>query len=331
MGEGQRMRYRTWIAALLGVCLGVFAAQEQGGLETEAGAVSAKIKEGAVMLELKSYAYVLQAEKLAPTRAAAVRTLAESDRDVIVIDAQFWPGAAQELIREDIAEIRRGRAARRVLAYFSIGEAEEYRDYWREEWKDSPPGFLLAENPDWPGNYKVKYWDTSWQGIIFAKLQEILDLGFDGVLLDIVDGFEYFEHTSDGIVDNLVNPDTGNTYRLDMVAFVREIAARARRTRPDFAVVPQNGAQLLSFPEYAATISALALEDLFTVDDSLQPPEHYKYVMSYLPPLLARGGRVMLTEYAQEPELQEHARNMAAKFSLILLLTERELCIIGKQ
>lgn len=325
------MRYRVWIAALLGVCLGVFAAQGKGDLDADVGEACGKIEGGAVMLELKSYAYVLQAEKLAKTRAGAVRTLAQSDRDVIVIDAQFWPGAAQELIREDVASIRQGRAGRRVLAYFSIGEAEEYRDYWRAEWKDSPPGFLLAENPDWPGNYKVKYWDYSWQTIIFAKLQEIVDLGFDGVLLDIVDGFEYFEHTPEGIVDNLVNTDTKNTYRQDMVAFVREIAARARRARPDFAVVPQNGAQLLSFPEYAATISALALEDLFTNDDSLQPPEHYKYVMSYFPPLLARGGRVMLTEYAQAPELQEHARKMAEKFSLILLLTERELCIMGKQ
>ena len=59
------------------------------------------------------------------------------------------------------------------------------------------PYFLAEENPDWEGNYKVKYWNTDWQNIIYgnnnAYVKKIIDAGFDGVYLDIIDAFEYFE------------------------------------------------------------------------------------------------------------------------------------------
>ena len=57
--------------------------------------------------------------------------------------------------------------------------------------------WLEEENPDWSGNYKIRYWDKNWQQIIFgnpdAYLDKILKAGFDGVYLDLVDSYEYFE------------------------------------------------------------------------------------------------------------------------------------------
>ncbi|HEC89701.1 MAG TPA: hypothetical protein ENI44_03860, partial [Thermoplasmatales archaeon] len=54
------------------------------------------------------------------------------------------------------------------------------------------------ENPNWPGCYKVKYWYPEWQSIIYGNndsyLKKILDAGFDGVYLDVIDAFEYFEN-----------------------------------------------------------------------------------------------------------------------------------------
>jgi cysteinyl-tRNA synthetase len=82
---------------------------------------------------------------------------------------------------------------RRVIAYMSIGEAESYRFYWQPGWTVGNPGFLEEENSDWPGNYKVRYWDAEWQKIIFEYLTRIVQAGFDGVYLDIVDAYEYFE------------------------------------------------------------------------------------------------------------------------------------------
>ncbi|MGQ2983932.1 endo alpha-1,4 polygalactosaminidase [Flavobacterium sp.] len=86
---------------------------------------------------------------------------------------------------------------RLVICYMSIGEAEDYRYYWQNSWNNDRPSWIAAENPDWPGNYKVKYWNAEWQALIFGHsdsyLTKITDAGFDGVYLDIIDAFEYFE------------------------------------------------------------------------------------------------------------------------------------------
>ena len=74
----------------------------------------------------------------------------------------------------------------------SIGEAEDYRFYWREEWDDSGPSWLDVENADWPGNYKVRFWDSGWQSIMLQYADRILAAGFDGVYLDIIDAYEVF-------------------------------------------------------------------------------------------------------------------------------------------
>jgi cysteinyl-tRNA synthetase len=60
-----------------------------------------------------------------------------------------------------------------------------------------PPAWIEEENPDWPGNYKVRYWMEEWQRILMGRddscLDRIMDAGFDGVYLDIIDAFWYFE------------------------------------------------------------------------------------------------------------------------------------------
>ena len=82
---------------------------------------------------------------------------------------------------------------RLVIAYMSIGEAEDYRYYWDKSWKRGNPSWLDKENPKWKGNYKVKYWNPEWQAIIFDYLSRIINAGFDGAYLDIIDAFEYYE------------------------------------------------------------------------------------------------------------------------------------------
>ncbi len=84
-----------------------------------------------------------------------------------------------------------------MICYMSIGEAEDYRWYWEGSWEQDPPSWLGPENPDWPGNYLVRYWDSGWQSIIYgnddAYLDRIMDAGFDGVYLDKIDSFESYE------------------------------------------------------------------------------------------------------------------------------------------
>lgn len=146
--------------------------------------------------EAKNFLYLINPDNNYPAKSDFLSALALTDYDIIIMDA-FFDGI--EYSHEEISDLKTkyNGGSRLVIAYMSIGEAEDYRYYWKPEWSSSPPDWLGAENPDWPGNYKVWYWEKEWQDIIVngqdSFLQKILDAGFDGVYLDIIDAFEYFE------------------------------------------------------------------------------------------------------------------------------------------
>ncbi len=148
---------------------------------------------------VRDWGYRLQPSRN-QTRRQFLTALRSSPFDLIVIDYSLEGDDATRFTPEQIASLKRD--GRKVVAYLSIGEAESYRWYWQEAWEADhdgvpdagAPAWLLAVNPDWPGNYKVKYWDPAWQSIIFGYLDIILGQGFDGVYLDIIDAYEYFEN-----------------------------------------------------------------------------------------------------------------------------------------
>ena len=280
-----------------------------------------------------SFGYVLQAESLSQTKAGAVQKLASSKRDWIVLDANYSNSNAWT--PQDLATIRRAQSGRKVIAYLSIGEAESYRPYWHSDWTSggklttSAPAWLLPENPDWPGNYRVKYWDPAWQSIMLSRVDAVMSSGFDGVYLDIVDGFEYFEKEGNDFVDDRPNSETGNTYRQDMVAWVKKIAAAARRKNAAAMVIPQNGAQLLAHADYRDVINAIGIEDLFTDGNKLQPKSSVGYNLSLLKNLADKTKPVLLIEYPTKSDRKDFVKKEAAQRGFIWLLTDRQLKTLG--
>ena len=275
-----------------------------------------------------SLAYVLQADSLAKSKAEAVAKLAACGRDWIVLDATF--GNEKPWQVADLTAIRAGKAGRKVIAYLSIGEAEDYRTYWQRSWKTNPPAFLLAENPDWKGNFRVKYWQADWQRIILADVDKIVAAGFDGVYLDIVDGFETFEQDGKDFVDDRLNPETKQSFRRDMVDWVKAVAARARQTNPTALVIPQNGTQLFAHVDFLRAVDAVGVEDLFTNGDKLQKAADTKYVLEGLAPLLAAHKPVLDIEYPKRQERRAQVREQAAKHGFVWLATDRQLKTLGE-
>ena len=220
------------------------------------------------------------------------RLVAKDGFDVLVVDYSRDGTDAGALSRDDVATLRKrvGQPDRIILAYLSIGEAEDYRYYWNAGWSEQtasvstparPRGFLGApdgaslgmpdkgaalakltaaappwladENPEWRGNYLVRYWDETWQSIIFGApssyLDKIIAAGFDGVYLDKIDANDDWQSTRP-------------TAEREMVDFVKKLAIHARARSPGFLIVPQNGEELLEFPDYVQIIDAIAKEDL---------------------------------------------------------------------
>jgi cysteinyl-tRNA synthetase, unknown class len=145
--------------------------------------------------DARNFLYLINPEKYA-TKQAFLAALAATGYDIILMDYFY---NEEEFTPNEISRLKTKNSGgqRLVIAYLSIGEAEDYRYYWKDEWKSDPPSWLKEENPDWEGNYKVEYWDPGWQSIIYGSsdsyLDKIIDNGFDGVYLDIIDAFEYFE------------------------------------------------------------------------------------------------------------------------------------------
>ncbi len=281
-----------------------------------------------------SFAYILQADSFSKTKSEAVAQLKESGRDWIVLDTAFAGDMPWE--RADLDAIRSGKAGRKVVAYISIGEAEDYRPYWHPEWvrggkrTAAAPVWLGIENLEWKGNYQVKYWNAEWQKLMLAAIDDAMASGFDGVYLDIVDGFQTYEQGADNYLDDRMNPESKQTYRRDMVDWVKAIASRARAKNPAALVIPQNGSQLAAHKDFVEVISAQGIEDLFTNGKKLQLASHTDEILSHLKTLASAKKPVLLIEYPKTPERQALSKKLAEENGLVWLVTDRHLKTLGE-
>ena len=126
------------------------------------------------------------------TKADFLTALVDTNYDALILDLEFDD---EPLLASDVEllKFKANGGTRLVLCYLSIGEAEDYRGYWDPSWTANSPEWLLDENPDWPGNYPVQFWQPEWQAIVFQMIDAVLGAGFDGVYLDRVDVYEEFD------------------------------------------------------------------------------------------------------------------------------------------
>ena len=152
--------------------------------------------------DAKNFLYLLNPSSFA-SKTAYLSALASTNYDLIIMDLFFedGDGNAMALSSAELAPLKTkaNGGARLLICYMSIGEAEDYRYYWQDSWKPKKPQWLAKENPLWKGNYKVEYWHPDWQALIYgnptAYLDKIMAAGFDGVYLDIIDAYEFFEES----------------------------------------------------------------------------------------------------------------------------------------
>jgi cysteinyl-tRNA synthetase len=146
--------------------------------------------------QAKNFLYLLNNTDNFTSKADFINAVTATNYDVLVMDA-YYDQTAFTSAEINALKKKANGGKRLVISYMSIGEAENNRYYWQKSWKPGNPVWLDAENPQWKGNFKVKYWNKDWQKIIYGNdssyLKKILSAGFDGVYLDIIDGFQYYE------------------------------------------------------------------------------------------------------------------------------------------
>ena len=113
---------------------------------------------------LKAHSWYYRLDKVFPDEIARVPA------DVVVMD-HATNGGRDALPAAEVDKVRSGadgRSKRIVISYISIGEAEEFRYYWKPEWtnqkdKAKMPGWHKAANCAWPGAHAIRFWHPEWK------------------------------------------------------------------------------------------------------------------------------------------------------------------------
>ncbi len=225
-----------------------------------------------------------------------INDIASSGYDLIIIDYSADGTKSQEYTQSQVYKMKESSNQKILVSYMSIGEAENYRFYWNNSWDANndgipdvgAPNWLDVENPEWEGNYKVKYWEKDWQQIIFGTnnsyLDKIIAAGFDGCYLDIIDAFEYYE-------------DTRPTAKQDMIDFVIAISNYAKVKKAGFLVIPQNGESLLTNTSYRKAIDGIGREDVYFLDNKRRSDQEVKDTIDLLKLLTNENKIVMIVDY----------------------------------
>jgi len=190
-----------------------------------------------------------------------VDQIAASDYEMVVLD--FIPSEEKNTdypMADVVAQLHDAPHPKLVIAYIDIGEAEEYRTYWQEDWEVGDPGWIAGEDPDgWQGNYPVAFWYDEWQEIWLGEdgtLQQILDAGFDGVCLDWIEAY------SDENVITMAEEDDVDPVQ-EIIWWVQDVSDFVKSHCAECVVIGQNAAELAEYDNYLEAIDAIAQEQVW--------------------------------------------------------------------
>ena len=246
-----------------------------------------------------------------------LKQISATNFELVVIDYSANGSSKEAFTSGQIDTLRRTSCQRRVVSYLSIGQAESYRWYWQQGWKEGNPTWLGMPDPDWEQNYWVHYWDPAWQRIIYRYLDAIIAAGFDGVYLDRIDAYQ--ESYAAG-------------HEEDMVQFVAAIAHYARSHSPlgeDFGIIVQNAEELaVHHADYLRLVTGIGREEVYVQATNMPTsPQERANAERYLDLFRqnSRGKLVLTVDYANRADLVRTAYERAQAKGYIPYVTGVDL------
>ncbi len=273
---------------------------------------------------INSWTYQLQ--NIDPTEVAQNTTF-----EMIVMDYSLTGSDDGAYSAEEIQLIK--NSGKFAICYISIGEAEDYRSYWQNSWSNNPPEWLGAENPDWSGNFKVKFWYSEWQNIIFNWLDIIIAQGFDGIYMDIIDAYYYWMEE----VNQSQQEPYGAVYMIDFVENIRNYLNE--NGGENMVVIPQNGEEIVwennvsenDVQTYLSICDAIGIEDIFFYgdldEDNLYNPNEER--LNLLTDVYQLAGvKVFSVEYLTQLNLIEQYLAVANQNNFVPYCSVRDLDVL---
>ncbi len=143
--------------------------------------------------DAKNYLYLISTDNYA-TKQDFINAIAATNFDLVLIDL-FFDGVALTSTEVNKLKTKANGGKRLVIAYMSVGSAENYRYYWQTDWKLGSPSWLAKPYDGFPDEFWVEYWNEEWKQIIYGNnnsyTKKIIDAGFNGAYLDNVEAY-YF-------------------------------------------------------------------------------------------------------------------------------------------
>lgn len=255
--------------------------------------------------------------------------IGETKFDLVIIDYSQDGSEEGRFSAQEIKALKNSPGGPKiVIAYLSIGEAENYRWYWNDSWDadgdgipdEGAPSWLGPANPEWPDNYKVKYWEPGWKSIVYNYLDKIIEAEFDGVYLDVIDAYEYWGPGGESGLER-------ETAEEEMVDFVKEIANYTRITKgkTNFLIFPQNGEGLSTHEDYVKIVSGIGRESVWYEGNTPQPPEYTEEVIANLDVFKQAGKLILVIDYVTQKDLIDDFYSKAISKGYVPYATVRDL------
>jgi len=250
--------------------------------------------------------------------------IAASPFDLVVIDSsQFDATREIPLTKEEVERLKRkpDGSRRLVISYFSVGEAESYRYYWKPEWSRSKPSWVGKENKEWKENFLVKYWEPAWQNIVYGSptsfVDRVLAQGFDGFYVDRADAYYYYGDTK--------------VMRDRMADFIVKLTTYMRKQKPDVAILIQNAEELLDRPAYVSAIDGIAKEDLLygiTHKEEPNKKSDVDWSSKLLIDAQKAGKKIFVIEYLTRPAYVTDAKQRLDAMGFVMYTGPRGLAAL---
>ena len=122
-----------------------------------------------------------------------IKSLSETNYDLLIIDPFFK--FSVPLTKEDVRELQIKKVGTRrfVFAVLDVAKAQDTRLYWEKGWKQGDPAWLRFQSKTDPSGLIVDFWHPAWKRILGVYFKGIMDLGFDGIVLQGIDTHKRYE------------------------------------------------------------------------------------------------------------------------------------------
>jgi len=144
---------------------------------------------------VKNYVFIGNSQGMGRVDEFALK-MKNTNYDMVIVDVFHGRLPLSKQAVETLKYKKIG-AKRLVLAYMDIGSAASYRYYWQPGWQEGSPLWISAPYKGDPDRYNIQFWQPEWQRIISGDTQSflygIIKQGFDGVVLDGLEAYKFFE------------------------------------------------------------------------------------------------------------------------------------------